>query len=80
MSESWTASGIDGLELANARRSSGDAEISLTAALLLSVFSVGLAVVGLLALVLSVASVWLLAALIPVPPFVPRLLSHLGLM
>jgi hypothetical protein len=54
-------------------------DVSVFGVFLLSMFSVGLAILGMLALGLTVVALWWLISHIPLPPFVWRVLAHLGL-
>ncbi len=56
-----------------------EADVSILGVLLLSLFSVGLAVVGMVMLGLMVMGLWWLVSHIPVPAFVWRVLTHLGI-
>jgi hypothetical protein len=54
-------------------------DVSIVGVMLLSLFSVGMAVLGMLFLGLIVMGMWWLVSHIPVPTFVWRVLTHLGI-
>ena len=54
-------------------------DVSVIGVMLLSLFAVSMAVVGILFLGLVVMGVWWLVSHIPVPAFVWRVLTHLGI-
>jgi hypothetical protein len=55
-------------------------DVSVIGVMLLSLFAVTLAVLGILMLGLVVMGAWWLVSHIPVPPFVWRVLTHLGIL